>query len=138
MEEYPKARMPEYANPGDLGADLFFAEAEPVVIQPGGRRLLHTGVTAEFPDNWGAFLKEKSGLANKHGLAILGGVIDSGYRGEIAVIAHNTSDKCLEIAPGDKLCQMCLQQVNQAHFVQVDLLSTETSRGAGGFGSTGR
>jgi dUTP pyrophosphatase len=136
MSEYPNAKFPEYANEGDFGADLFSGEVEAIVIPPHMRKGIHTGVKCIFPEGWGGIFKEKSGLALKQGVAILGGVIDNGYRGELIVIVHNTSHHAIKIEPGQKLCQMVLQQVQQAEFISGEV-TADTARGTGGFGSSG-
>ena len=130
--------VPTYAHPGDAGADITASEA--VVLRPGERAMVKTGVSIALPDGYVAFVMPRSGLALKHGISLVNspGTIDAGYRGEIGVIMVNT-DKTedFHISPGDRIAQLVIQPVVRAQFVPVDELPG-THRGAGGFGSTGR
>jgi len=128
---------PSYAHPGDAGADL--RAREDVVLQPGERRLVPTGVSIALPDGFVALIHPRSGLATKHGLTVVNapGTVDAGYRGEIAVTLLNTDrDEAIELRRGDRIAQMVIQRVEYAKFVPVQELS-KTVRGGGGFGSTG-
>ncbi|MBT2521714.1 dUTP diphosphatase [Arthrobacter sp. ISL-28] len=128
---------PSYAHPGDAGADL--RAREDVVLEPGERRLVPTGVSIALPDGFVALIHPRSGLATKHGLTVVNapGTVDAGYRGEIAVTLLNTDrDKAIELRRGDRIAQMVIQRVEYAQFVAVGELS-DSVRGAGGFGSTG-
>ncbi len=131
------AQIPAYAQPGDAGADLRSAEA--LVIGPGERALVSTGVRFALPEGYVAFVVPRSGLAVKHGISVVNspGTIDAGYRGEIKVplINHDLHDS-FEIAPGDRIAQLIVMPVSRAVFVPVAELS-ESVRGEGGFGSTG-
>ncbi|WP_441418830.1 dUTP diphosphatase [Arthrobacter sp. YAF16] len=128
---------PSYAHPGDAGADL--RAREDVVLGPGERRLVPTGVSIALPDGFVALIHPRSGLATKHGLTVVNapGTVDAGYRGEIAVTVLNTDrDEAIELRRGDRIAQMVIQRVEYAEFVPVQELS-DSVRGAGGFGSTG-
>ncbi|QDY91350.1 dUTP diphosphatase [Arthrobacter sp. UKPF54-2] len=128
---------PSYAHPGDAGADL--RAREDVVLAPGERRLVPTGVSIALPDGFVALIHPRSGLATKHGLTVVNapGTVDAGYRGEIAVTLLNTDrEQAIELRRGDRIAQMVIQRVEYADFVPVQELS-ESVRGDGGFGSTG-
>jgi dUTP pyrophosphatase len=129
--------IPTYAHPGDAGADITAAES--VTIAPGQRALVSTGLSIALPDGYVAFVMPRSGLALKHGIALVNspGTIDAGYRGDIGVIMLNTdSEKEFHIEVGDRIAQLVIQPVVRARFVPVEELPG-THRGAGGFGSTG-
>lgn len=128
---------PSYAHPGDAGADL--RAREDVVLQPGERKLVATGVAIALPHGFVALIHPRSGLATNHGLTIVNapGTVDAGYRGEISVTLLNTDSRdAIELRRGDRIAQMVIQRVEHAQFVTVSELS-ESVRGAGGFGSTG-
>jgi dUTP pyrophosphatase len=128
---------PSYAHPGDAGADL--RAREDVVLEPGERRLVPTGVSIALPNGYVALIHPRSGLATKHGLTVVNapGTVDAGYRGEIAVTLLNTDrEKAIELRRGDRIAQMVIQRVEYAQFVAVAELS-DSVRGDGGFGSTG-
>lgn len=129
--------VPEYAHPGDAGADLHAAEA--VVLAPGERALVGTGVSIALPDGYAAFVVPRSGLAAKHGITVVNspGTVDAGYRGEIKVTLLNTDlREPFTIASGDRIAQLIIMPVVRAIFVPVDRLPG-SQRGEGGFGSTG-
>jgi dUTP pyrophosphatase len=128
---------PSYAHPGDAGADL--RAREDVVLQPGERKLVPTGVSIALPDGYVALIHPRSGLATKHGLTIVNapGTVDAGYRGEISVTLLNTdARRAIDLRRGDRIAQMVIQRVEYAQFVTVNELGGSV-RGAGGFGSTG-
>ena len=130
-------QLPSYAQPGDAGADLRSAEA--LVLQPGERALVATGIRFALPDGYAAFVVPRSGLAVKHGISIVNspGTIDAGYRGEIKVPLINLDPReAFEIAPGDRIAQLIVMPVSRARFAPVEALD-ESERGEGGFGSTG-
>jgi len=131
----PEAIAPSYAHPGDAGADL--CTTETVTLQPGQRLNVPTGIAVEIPDGYVGLVWDKSGRAAKDGLTILGGVIDAGYRGEIFAITLNTSDQPVTIQQGEKIAQMLIQPVEQVSIVEAETLS-DTTRGEGKFGSTGK
>lgn len=129
------AVLPSYAHADDAGMDLF-ACAETVVPR-GGRTLVGTGVAMEIPEGYVGLIWDKSGLSNNHGLKTLGGVVDAGYRGEVKVGLANISDEDYTIRAGEKIAQMLIQSVEHAIVEEVREL-TDTLRGEGGFGSTGK
>ena len=133
----PDLEAPSYAHPGDAGADL--RARVDVVLQPGERKLVPTGVAIALPEGFVALIHPRSGLATKHGLTIVNapGTVDAGYRGEIAVTLLNTDAKqSIELGRGDRIAQMVIQRVEYAQFIPVNELSGSV-RGTGGFGSTG-
>lgn len=138
------ATIPTRALPGDLGFDLFAVGT--VAIQAGETLAVSTGVAAEFPEGWGGFIKARSSQG-KRGIDILGGVVDSGYRGELIVLIHNANqvpefedpeDEVVIYNQGDKIAQLVLVPVfpGTSEELQGDL--SNTARGERGFGSTGR
>ncbi|MCX6452267.1 MAG: dUTP diphosphatase [Actinobacteria bacterium] len=133
----PSLSLPAYAKPGDAGADL--CSSEDLVIAPGDRALVSTGLSIALPDGFAAFVHPRSGLAIKSGIGIVNapGTIDSGYRGEIKVIVINHDrTESFAIKRGDRIAQLVIQRVENAQFVEVEILP-ESARSAGGFGSTG-
>ncbi len=129
--------IPEYAHPGDAGADL--TAAETVLLPPGSRATVSTGVTIALPDGYVAFVVPRSGLAAKHGITIVNspGTVDAGYRGEIRVTMLNTdAEHPFTIEVGDRIAQLIIMPVSRAIFVPVQRLPG-SHRGEGGFGSTG-
>lgn len=132
-----EAHLPAYARPGDAGADLRSSEA--LVLGPGERALVGTGISFALPDGYAAFVVPRSGLAVKHGITVLNspGTIDAGYRGEIRVPLMNTDPRePFGIEVGDRIAQLIMMPVSRAVFVPVEALP-DSERGAGGFGSTG-
>lgn len=128
------AKVPMYACPGDAGMDLF--SNEDVFILPGKRVLISTGICVEFPEEFVALIWDKSGIALKKGLTKIAGVIDSSYRGEWKIALFNLGSEKIQINKGDKIAQVLFQRIEKAQVEIVESLS-ETSRGEGGFGSTG-
>ena len=136
----PRAKAPAYATAGAAAADLCALLDEPLTLAPGQRTMIPTGLAIELPDaQCVALLYARSGLAIKHGLTLPNcvGVIDSDYRGEVRVGLINLGTEPYTIAPGERIAQLCIAPVWQAAFVQAEDLSN-TDRGAGGFGSTGK
>lgn len=134
----PDATPPGYAHPGDAGADL--CAAEDVVLGPGERCLVATGIAIELPEGHVGLVNPRSGLANRHGLSIVNapGTIDSGYRGEVKVNLINTDrEQVVTLRKGDRIAQLVIVPVVRAAFHVADELST-TRRGESGHGSTGR
>lgn len=135
------AQLPVRAHSTDAGMDLF--ANEDVVIPPNGRKLIGTGIAIAIPESidddirFYGQIAPRSGLANKHGLHTLGGVIDSSYRGEIKVILQNLCTKAYEIQKGDKIAQLIILPIVTPGLQEVEQLE-ETTRGEGGFGSTGQ
>lgn len=132
---HPGAKLPTYAHHDDAGFDLYAIES--VSIPVGARVLVGTGIAIEIPDGYVGLIWDKSGLSMVHGLKNLGGVIDAGYRGEIKAGVVNLSDEDYTITAGHKVAQMLIQKVERADIKEVAELS-DTSRGHGGFGSTGK
>ncbi len=129
--------VPKYAQPGDAGADLRSSQA--IVIQPGERATVPTGMAIALPAGYVGLVHSRSGLAAKNGIMVLNspGTIDAGYRGEIKVTLLNTDkSEPFEIKVGDRIAQLLVQKVEQARFIQVEFLP-DSNRGDGGFGSTG-
>jgi len=133
----PGVPVPSYATPGDAGADL--VTTADVVIAPGERTVVGTGVAIALPDGFAAFVHPRSGLAARVGLSVVNtpGTIDSGYRGEIRIclINHDLREP-IELRRGDRIAQLVVQRVEHAVFREVSEL-TDSQRGAGGYGSTG-
>ena len=128
------AKLPQYANEHDAGMDFF--SNEECIIKPGERKLLSTGISMAIPQGQVGLICDKSGLAVKHGLKTMAGVVDSGYRGEIKIVVHNLSDKDYLVEKGNKIAQMLIQRIEQKELLEVEELD-ETQRGEGGFGSSG-
>jgi dUTP pyrophosphatase len=130
------AVMPAYAHPGDAGLDLYSAVS--ASLEPGERKLIGTGISIELPPNTEGNVRPRSGLALKHGLTVLNspGTIDCGYRGEVGVILINHGMARFDVQPGMKIAQLVV-----APCVSVDVTETSdlagSTRGQGGFGSTG-
>jgi dUTP pyrophosphatase len=132
------AKTPTYASAFSAGADLYSAEGA-LVIKAGETRLIGTGIMMEIPEGYAGLIYARSGLASKKGLAPANkvGVIDSDYRGEIKVALHNHSSVDAEIEAGERIAQLVITPYLTAVFSEADNLS-ETVRGEGGFGSTGK
>lgn len=129
--------VPRYAHPGDAGADL--VSTETVLLQPGQRSLVGTGVSIALPEGFVAFVVPRSGLAAKHGITVVNspGTVDAGYRGEIKVALLNTdATEAYEITIGDRIAQLVVMAIPRVQFLPVTTLP-DSARGAGGFGSTG-
>lgn len=134
----PEAKIPTYGSEFSAGADLYSAE-ECFVIAPGETRLVHTGLSFEIPEGFGGFIYARSGLATKKGLAPANkvGVIDADYRGEVMVSLHNHSAEPQTVEAGERIAQLVIAPFLKAEFTVAETLS-DTERGEGGFGSTGR
>lgn len=131
----PEAKLPSYAHPGDAGLDLYALER--VEIKPGERVKIRTGLAMELPEGYAGLWWDKSGLSNNHGLKILGGVLDAGYRGELLVGLINLSRETYVVEKHHKVTQMLVQKVERAELEEVMELN-DSARGIGGFGSTGK
>ncbi|HLX87682.1 MAG TPA: dUTP diphosphatase [Acidimicrobiales bacterium] len=134
----PDLPVPGYAHEGDAGADLY-ARHDVTIAPGGGRALVPTGVAVAIPPGYAGFVQPRSGLAAKHGITCLNspGLIDAGYRDELRVVLVNTDpDAAYEVRRGDRIAQLVIQAVEQAKFTESEL--PPSSRGAGGFGHTGR
>jgi len=133
----PGLPLPAYAREGDAGLDLYAAQT--VTLSPGARAAVGTGIAVAIPPGCAGFVLPRSGLALRQGLSLVNtpGLIDAGYRGEIRVILINHDlDASVTVARGDRIAQLVIQRIEAAQLVEVETL-TPTSRGAGGFGSTG-
>ncbi|MCK4592250.1 dUTP diphosphatase [Candidatus Parcubacteria bacterium] len=130
-----EVKIPNYAYQGDAGIDLYSAEND-YVLRPNEHRKFATGIKIEIPEGHAGLIWDKSGLALKHCIKIMGGVIDSTYRGEIAVILINLGKKDYRVEKNAKIAQMLFQKVEKAEIEEVENLS-DTQRGEGGFGSSG-
>jgi dUTP pyrophosphatase len=128
-------RLPAYGSAAAAGADLCASEA--CVIGPGARAAVPTGLRVAIPPGHVGLVWPRSGLAVRHGIDTLAGVIDSDYRGEVRVVLVNHGDEDFRIAAGDRVAQLLVQRVERAVFVEASALD-ETARAEGGFGSTGR
>ena len=134
----PDVELPQYARSGDAGLDL--RASEDVELAPGKRAMVPTGLAIALPEGYAGFVQPRSGLAAREGLSIVNtpGLIDSGYRGELKIIAINTDDEhTIHIKRGDRIAQLVIQEVPVVHLVEVDELEA-SERGAAGFGSTGK
>lgn len=131
-----KAIIPFQAHEGDAGMDLF--SVEEVVLKPMERKLIHTGIRIQLPKNTEAQIRPRSGLALKNGITVLNtpGTIDEGYRGEIGIILINLGSEEFKVEEGMKVAQMVIKPTLSLE-VEEAVELTETTRGKGGFGSTG-
>ncbi len=133
---HPDAKLPKYAHEGawgDLAADLY--SVHEATVEPGKTALVATGLAMAFPEDYGALVEDRSGLAVK-GITTLAGVIDPGYRGEIKVVLTNVTVTPITLQAGDRIAQLRIVKKLQATFEEVEDLDA-THRGEGGFGSTG-
>ncbi len=130
--------LPAYATSGAAGMDLRAAVEEPLVLEPGGRALVPTGLKIAVPPGYEAQVRARSGLALRHGILLPNapGTIDADYRGEVGVILANLGDEPFRIQRGDRIAQLVLAPVARAAWRRVDHLEP-TERGGGGFGHTG-
>jgi dUTP pyrophosphatase len=129
--------VPRYAHPGDAGLDL--PSRADMVLEPGQRAMVPTGIAVAIPAGFAGFVLPRSGLAARHGISLVNspGLIDSGYRGEVSVVMINTDRSApFQIQRGDRIAQLVIQKVEEVSVSQVQDLD-DTSRGEGGFGSTG-
>lgn len=134
------AIVPTYGSEFAAGADLYACTGgETVVFEPGQTKLIKTGIAMEIPEGYAGLIYARSGIANKRGLAPSNkvGVVDSDYRGEIMVSLHNHSADTQSISDGERIAQMVIAPFLKVEYTEVDEL-TDTDRGTGGFGSTGK
>jgi dUTP pyrophosphatase len=132
------AKLPTRAHPGDAGLDLYAAEA--AVIEPGERAMVGTGVAVAIPEGCAGLVLPRSGNAARHGIALVNapGLIDAGYRGELRVLLLNTDRaEPFEVGPGDRIAQLLVTPFPTLEPIAVEELD-DSSRGEGGFGSSGR
>ncbi len=128
------AKLPTHGHPGDAGMDFYCIHD--VVFQPGKQERVHTGVAIEIPDGYVGLIWDKSGTSFNLGLKVMGGVMDSSYRGEVIMSLLNTSDKEVRLEKGQKVAQMLIQKFEHCDIMEVSELS-KTIRGEGREGSTG-
>ena len=128
------AKLPKYHHPGDVGMDVYAMET--ITILPMGHHRFWHGFALEFPEGYAAIIMDKSSIS-KTGLHTMGGVFDAGFRGEYNTHLVNLSDKPYTVAAGDKVSQLVIMPVVIGELEETDKLS-ESARGEGGFGSTGR
>lgn len=131
--------LPEYKTEGSSGMDLYAAIDKPVTLKPLERTLVPTGIKIEIPNEFEAQIRARSGLSVKHGITLINavGTVDADYRGEVCVGLVNISNEEYTINPDDRIAQMVIARVEKADIEVVTELS-ESERGAGGFGSTGK
>jgi dUTP pyrophosphatase len=131
--------LPEYQTPAAAGMDLRANIEQPLTLKPLGRAMVPTGLYVELPAGYEMQIRPRSGLAAKHGLGVLNspGTIDADYRGEIKVILVNLSDADFSLQPGERIAQAVVARHEHIEWQPVETLS-DTDRGAGGFGSTGK
>ena len=131
------AVIPTYAKPGDAGADLY--SISDLVLSPGERALVKTGIAIALPNGYVGLVHPRSGLGLKNGISVVNtpGTIDAGYRGEIGVVLINHDlHESFQVKKGDRIAQLVVQKVENAQFKMVNQLP-ESERAAGGYGSTG-
>jgi dUTP pyrophosphatase len=132
---HPDAIIPHYAHKGDAGMDLFTIES--FELEPGERKSIGLGLALEIPEGHVGLIMDKSGISHKYGIKSFGGVIDSGYRGEIHVGIMNLSDKFFLFEKGHKIAQLIIQEFKHVEFEETKELNFSI-RGENGFGSTGK
>ncbi|MDP3371802.1 MAG: dUTP diphosphatase [Candidatus Paracaedibacteraceae bacterium] len=142
IQRFPHAvdfPLPAYATEGSAGLDLIAAISEDVIIGPGERAMIPTGIAIHLPVGYEAQIRSRSGLAAKNGIIVLNapGTIDSDYRGEICVVLANTDDKSFVVAPGMRVAQMVVAPYTTVTLHEDGAFDMSTTRGIGGFGSTG-
>ena len=131
---HPEARLPTRGSEGAAGLDLYAVES--VTIEPGGRAAVRTGLAVAIPRGFYGRVAPRSGLAVRHGIDVLAGVIDSDYRGEILCALVNHGSEAFEVGPGARVAQLVVEAIATPEPAWAEDLE-ETARGAGGFGSTG-
>lgn len=136
LKSDPAAQLPSYAHPGDAGMDL--RSIEDAVIEPGTRRLVRTGLKMQLPDGFEAQVRPRSGLALRHGVTVLNspGTVDSGYRGELAVLLVNLGAEPFAVEKGMRIAQMVVAPVVRVDVEEAEALDG-SARAEGGFGSSG-
>ncbi|PIR38785.1 MAG: dUTP diphosphatase [Candidatus Zambryskibacteria bacterium CG10_big_fil_rev_8_21_14_0_10_42_12] len=132
---HPEATLPTYGRAGDAGMDLYAVEEARVV--PGETAHIKTGLSFELPEGYAGLVWDKSGLSFKHGIKVIGGVLDSNYRGELILGVINLGKEAYTFEKGHKVSQMLIQKIERAEFIEADELS-DTVRGEQGFGSSGK
>jgi dUTP pyrophosphatase len=137
IQKVEEVNLPSYAHPGDAGLDLY--SAENYTLKPGERKIISTGIKMAVPSGYEAQVRPKSGLAAKHGISVVNtpGTIDAGYRGIVGVILINHGNEEFIIEKNMKIAQMVINKIEIADIEEVKELD-DTTRGEGGFGSTGK
>lgn len=141
MDERMATQLPAYATPGSAGLDLRACIDHAVTLQPNAWQLIPTGIAIYLADpNYAALILPRSGLGHKHGIVLgnLVGLIDSDYQGQLMVSAWNRSDTAFTLQPMERLAQLVVVPVVQAHFNVVSEFAAPSARGEGGYGSTGK
>jgi len=135
---HPEASLPEYQTMAAAGADVRACLTDDIVIKPGERVLVSTGLSLEVPDNHEIQVRPRSGLALKHGIGLVNspGTIDADYRGELKIILVNWGTEDFQVRHGERIAQIVVAPVLRANFISVDQLAS-SERGDRGFGSTG-
>jgi dUTP pyrophosphatase len=130
--------IPEYQTTGASGMDLYANNEEPIIIHPGDRKLIPTGIRLEIPYGYEAQIRPRSGLVLKHGVTVLNtpGTIDSDYRGTVGVILYNAGKERFFVNKGDRIAQIVFKEYERVELVEVDELD-DSIRGEGGLGHTG-
>jgi len=131
---HSEAIIPHYSHEGDAGMDVY--SCEDIIIKANQRALVSTGLAIELPDGYVSLIWDKSGISSKFGITKMAGVIEHTYRGEYKILLFNTSNQDYVIKKGQKIAQLLIQPIMTAEIEETQNLS-ETSRGEGGFGSTG-
>lgn len=132
------ATLPKYMTDASAGMDLYSANDEDILLTPGSRALVPTGIAIAIPIGYEAQIRPRSGLALKHGVTLVNtpGTIDADYRGEVMAIMINHGDKPFVVSKGMRIAQMVIAKIHKARMVVSETLD-ETKRGSGGFGHTG-
>jgi dUTP pyrophosphatase len=138
LRREPPVPLPQYMTEGSSGMDLFASLEKEVILEPGERKLIPTGISVAIPERYEGQIRPRSGLAVQRGIGIVNGpgTIDSDYRGEIGVLLINFGDEAFTIRNGDRIAQMVISQVFRPNLEEVDDLPP-TRRQGGGFGHTG-
>jgi len=132
---HSNSKIPTKTNEYDAGFDLY--STIDTIIYPNTRKIINTGISIEMPDTLAGLIWPRSGLSVKHGIDVLAGVVDSGYRGEIMVCLYNTSDEEVAINSGDRIAQIIFQEVPRVTMEVHNTLGS-SQRGGNGFGSSGK
>lgn len=133
---HPDAIIPTYAHKGDAGLDVY--TVEPFELEPGERKTTPLGFAMEIPKGYAVLMLDKSGLSHKYGIKTYGGVIDSGYRGELHAGVVNLSKKFFKFEKGHKIAQILVQKVETVTFKEIKKVNQKTPRGTRGLGSSGK
>ncbi|MEK7175984.1 MAG: dUTP diphosphatase [Patescibacteria group bacterium] len=132
---HPEAKLPSYAHSNDAGMDLY--SLEDITVSAGKSARIRSGISLEIPEGYAGLCWDKSGLSMNHGVKVLAGVIDPGFRGEVVMAVFNLGKEDYTFKKGDKVMQMLVQKVENVEIMETDALS-ESERGEKGFGSTGK